>query len=179
MPSRRFVKRAVKQFKLQAKKNWKALQKRERLEIAHRQILTPRVLRATKLITDSDIRKFIALWIRTKKVDFLPEGIPFKVTNDKWLCSRGSTVVLGRINKPIILVPSYLSAAERIDAARHELIEWQRAQRYYSSSLLDPKLWAAHAAARIRQNPGLRASMELKRFRFLNRIRRPRKKKRN
>lgn len=101
------------------------------------------------------------LWCKTKRAGFLPEGIPYKITDNIAIRAINGSFILG-LNQPLILVSDLLNAAERKNAARHELIEWQR---IYKAGVI-----AAHTAAKKAQNPRLRESGRRKLSAFVKKI---------
>ena len=95
--------------------------------MAHKQVLTRLVLRQVKGLTPWGKITF-DIWRKTRRTEFLPEGIPYKVSDVALIREANGTFVVG-LNKPLILVSDLLDRAERANTARHEHIEWQRRRR--------------------------------------------------
>jgi hypothetical protein len=120
------------------------------LERVHRELLTPFVLARAKHLHEKQ-RPYFELWRKLKKVEFLQDGTPFKITNDLGVRLSACTHVMG-LNKPLILVSDLLSPEERQQVAMHELIEWTHASS-------EATLKAAHEKAERSENPKLKESI--------------------
>jgi len=100
------------------------VRKAPELKRAHRQTLTPLVLRKAR--TFEGFRKvYFREWVECKQVEFLPDGTPYKVSSYDYSRILSGMIVEG-LNKPLIFVSDLLGKAERQEVARHELNEWQR-----------------------------------------------------
>jgi hypothetical protein len=134
------------------------------LEEVHNQMLTPFVLRRARSLKPNT-RLFFNLWVNCKKVEFLPNGIPYKVSGDHQIKTRGATFV-PYFNRPLILVAKYLSPAERQDCAMHEFVEWKN---HFG------EIWRgqtpAHFFAVKNQNPRLRRNAIRKGERYIAKMR--------
>jgi len=104
-------------------------------------------------------RVLFEAWKRSKTVEFLPDGTPYKVSCDGFVRCNVGTFVTG-LNKPIILVSDFLNAAERRNTARHELIEWSRARRGERTQVSSER--KSHNDAEKRTNPKLTESARKK-----------------
>ncbi|HLC93114.1 MAG TPA: hypothetical protein VJH23_05400 [archaeon] len=142
-------------------------EQRELLRKAHAQILTPLVRKqadrlagvrrkkydhSDRIWSDSEILK-ARLWFMSERVEYLPEGVPYKISGHKEVVIRGGTFV-GGLNQPLIVVSDRLTEVERKTVARHEYVEWQRFQGTDES--------AGHNTAKRMDNPRLRKAIRRK-----------------
>ncbi len=127
----------------------------------------------TKLVT-AKLKKFVQdmytrdpqqyehvrLWLAAPEVEYLPNGIPYKVIDNPTVHQIGGTFIDvfgdGGLNQPLILVSSILSPSERKSVAMHEFVEWSRRRTYNSGNQ------EAHVEAFKRENPRLRDSVRKK-----------------
>ena len=120
-------------------------------------LLTKFVVRKAQHL-DLRRKKLFDTWRNCRCVEYLPEGVPYKVTSNPEVRRYSGTFVRG-LNQPLILVPAGLSRAERVNVARHEFHEWQRARPLSSPGLKGNSDWAAHKAAQRGENPRLSRSV--------------------
>ena len=95
------------------------------------------------------------IWRHEKRIEFLPGGIPYKVSSALQIRQAVGTFVQG-VNKPLILVSDLLNEPERRNAAGHELIEWQRRRPAEDSKVSDER--DSHRDAVRMTNPRLARS---------------------
>ncbi len=115
------------------------------------ELLTPLILKKAKRL-DWKTKQIFEIWRKSERVEYLPENIPYKLSNEELVRKRGSTYVLD-LNQPLILVSDLLSKAGRQDVARHELVEWKN---------YDPKFpMGGHLKAVKQQNRELRKEMSI------------------
>jgi len=126
--------------------------------IAPRQLLTRLVLRKVSGLSERR-RHFFSVWKTCRRVEYLGGGIPYKVTADPRVATSGG-VFVGGLNRPIILVSSGLSLAERRQVAMHELLEWERSSG--AETYKNDQNWRAHLLAIRRQHPGLTHAINAK-----------------
>jgi len=119
-----------------------------------KQLLTRLVLRKSKHLNKRRQHLF-SLWRSCKRVEYLKGGMPYKVTRDPKIRAFGGTYING-LNKPLILVASGLTLAERGAVAMHELYEWSHSER---GGFKNEQNWQAHMGAQKRDNPRLRKSI--------------------
>ncbi|MDD5162791.1 MAG: hypothetical protein PHD95_01135 [Candidatus ainarchaeum sp.] len=126
----------------------------QNLAEAHAEILTPLVLVKAKKLDPKKMSIF-KIWAASKAVEWLPEGVPYKISSEKIVRNAGGLFVAG-LNRPLILVADFLSPAERRNSARHELHEWEVHFARF------PHVDLSHAHAVRRENPRLRRSTVIK-----------------
>ncbi|HLD72740.1 MAG TPA: hypothetical protein VJA23_04080 [Candidatus Nanoarchaeia archaeon] len=102
---------------------------------------------------------FVRLWLASNEIEYLPNGIPYKIVDDMAVHYWSGTFVLdfgyGKLNQPLILVSSKLSPAERKSVAMHEFVEWSQCRA-------NPYDTASHFEAIKKQNPTLFKSVAKK-----------------
>jgi len=135
-------------------------------KISGESLLTKLVWAKVKKL-DWQKQQLFSIWRETKELEYLPEGIPYKVSNTPCVKECGATFVYG-LNKPFLLVSSYLTPAERINAARHELREWERLTHSdESAAQMFGVATEAHRVAASGENPRLRKSTHGKAEKFI------------
>lgn len=125
--------------------------KTRQIKRVHTQLLTATVLKKSKFLDEHNKRRF-EIWKRNRKIEFLPERIPYKVSNVYAVRIRQATYVHG-VDKPLILVSDLLSRTERQEAAKHELVEWTSRSRKSESE--------AHNDAVSKERPGTRTETQI------------------
>lgn len=126
------------------------------------ELVTAKLKRFAKEVYNRDPLQYehVRLWLASLEVEYLPNGIPYKVIDSPTIHQIGGTFVDvfgdGGLNQPLILVSSILSSSERKSVAMHEFVEWSR-RRTYNSENQD-----AHVEALKRENPRLRDSVRKK-----------------
>lgn len=145
------------------------------------ELLTP-LIRARLTKHPFSDNYYVNLYLTSPRTEWLPNGAPYKVTNDKWVKLTGGTCLF-YLNQPLILVSDALSETERREVARHEFEEWKRMRQEHKTKIdsLGQKKHAidkvssgnaAHKEAEIRENPKLRGQIlkkgdnELSRFKL-------------
>jgi len=115
---------------------------------------TMRRQEAMAIRRDSKRAYLLKLWEQTERTEHMPNGTPFKVTNNQLVREAGGTFA-GELNKPIIIVSDLLSAAERQAVARHELTEFEgdRGKKLTDFEQAIGKQTPAHDRAVKRENP--------------------------
>ncbi|MAG22083.1 MAG: hypothetical protein CL943_02140 [Candidatus Diapherotrites archaeon] len=120
--------------------------------IPPKRFLTRLVLRKIRSLPPLQ-RRLFDVWRRSTRVEYLPTGIPYKITSDPEVKRQVGKFVSG-LNQPFILVTTGLSRVERYDVARHELAEWERTSG--SQGYKFKGNWAAHQLAIKLGNPRTR-----------------------
>ena len=114
-------------------------------------ILTSLVLRQSKQLAKQE-KKLFSVWCAEKRTEFLPEGIPYKVTSNPIIRSIAGWFPT-KINRPVILVSDKLTRTESRNVARHEYLEWQTAR---ASDINPHYSKEAHLRAVRYENPRIR-----------------------
>ena len=113
-------------------------------------IITPLIRRQAKRFT-GDQRLIFDEWRKSRRIGRLSNGIPFKVSDHPYIQIRGG-MVIAHVNKPIIVVSSNLSRAERRDVAEHEYFEWSRTPASQSEKTPEHRVAAKRQNRRLRQS---------------------------
>ena len=128
-----------------------------RLSETNRMMLTPLIIRKSRRFRFTATQTLpFEIWRKSRRVEFLQDGTPFKVSNSMAVRESQGTFVTG-LNRPLIIVSGLLNRAERQEVAMHELREWTR----HSDSEITVHHPASHLRARKMENPSIRKELDI------------------
>ncbi len=83
------------------------------------ELLTPLIMTKFRKFQNS----YLKLYLKSNRVEYLPNGVPYKVVSDPYIKCVGGTHVQ-TYNQPLILVSDILNETQRRNVAMHEFEEW-------------------------------------------------------
>lgn len=166
-----FSKENIKQREIVKRKLLKKSYIQSSPKISVDSLLTSAIWKKAKLLPKIDRLRFI-LYVLSDHVEYLPNGIPYKVIDHPTIQSNGGMYLhiespngirTPLFNKPLILVSNLFPEAVRRNIAMHEYTEWARygsksdtRNRDIDIDVGEREYDLAHSAAIKTENPRLR-----------------------